>query len=92
MGLFSLFTYKSKNGKKYWLHMKERHNVKLYYLSKNPLGALQNLPKGYIVFENPRTHMPMLKKGKSGFLSNILGSKPSENKEEPKKENKEKKK
>lgn len=87
MGLFSLFTYKSKNGKKYWLHMKERNNVKLYYLSKNPVGALQNLPKGYMVIENPKTHMPMLKKGKSaGFLSKLLGFKP--NPEEPSKKEK----
>ncbi len=63
MGLFGIFTYKSKNGKKYFLHMKERHNVKLYYLSKNPAGALQNMPKGYIVIENKKTGMPMLKRG-----------------------------
>ena len=61
MGLFGLFTYNSTDGKKYYLHMKEQHNVKLYYMSKNPTGALQNMPKGYIVIENKKTHMPMLK-------------------------------
>ena len=62
MGLFSPFIYKRKDGKKFWLHMKEKGKVRLYYLSTEPYGAIFNMPSGYEVIENPVTHMPLLKK------------------------------
>lgn len=62
MGLFSPFVYTAKNGKKFWLHVREKGKQKLYYFSKDPTGALRDLPKGYEVVENPVTGMPFLKK------------------------------
>ncbi|MEM7825370.1 MAG: hypothetical protein QW412_00740 [Candidatus Aenigmatarchaeota archaeon] len=67
MGLFSPFVYTTKNGRKFWLHVRERGKQRLYYFSKDPTGALRDLPKGYEVVENPVTGMPFLKRkeGKS---------------------------
>lgn len=63
MGFFGPYVYKSKKNKeKFWLHEKERGKTKLYFFSKNPLGALDSIPKGYEVLENARTGMPLLKK------------------------------
>ena len=73
MGWFSPYAYKSRSGHKYWLHVKERGKVKLYYFSKDMNGALNNLPKGYEVVENKKTGMPMLKKGGGGLLGLIIG-------------------
>ena len=73
MGLFSPFIYKNKKGKKFWLHMKQRGKGVLYYFSDNPEGAINSLPKGFMVFENPKTGLPMIKKGQSGILATILG-------------------
>ncbi len=76
MSLFGPFMYKSKSGQQFWLHMKERGKSKLYYFSKDPVGALNDLPKGFEIIENTRTGMPFLKKKvESGFL------KPKEKKE-----------
>lgn len=90
MGLFAPFIYETKNKQKFWLHMKERGKTKLYYFSKDPIGALNDLPKDFEVVENPRTGMPFLKKKtSSGFLSGILKPKAKseeKQKEEPKKE------
>jgi len=72
MGLFGPFVYKSKNGQKYWLHLKERGKAKLYYFSKDPTGALSSVPKGYEVVENPKTGLPFLKKKTSGGLFSIF--------------------
>ncbi len=68
MGLFSPFVYKSKAGTKFWLHFKEKGNVKLYYFSKDPAGAMFNVPGGYEVIENETTHLPFLKKKAGGGL------------------------
>ena len=87
MGLFSPFIYKNKKGKNFWLHMKQRGKGVLYYFSNNPEGAINNIPKGFIVFENLKTGLPMLKKGQSGLLANILGGF-GKKKEEPKEEEK----
>jgi hypothetical protein len=73
MGLFAPFIYETKNKQKFWLHLKERGKTKLYYFSKDPIGALNDLPKDFEVVENPTTGMPYLKKKKSsGFLSELL--------------------
>ncbi|MEM5836530.1 MAG: hypothetical protein QW451_01170 [Candidatus Aenigmatarchaeota archaeon] len=71
MGIFGPFVYKSKkNGQKFWLHMKVKGNAKIYYFSKDPTGALFDLPRGYEVVENPKTGMPFLRKKTSfGFFS-----------------------
>ncbi|MGC8812215.1 MAG: hypothetical protein ACP5O8_01350 [Candidatus Aenigmatarchaeota archaeon] len=72
MGLFSPFVYTAKNGKKFWLHVREKGKQKLYYFSKDPTGALRDLPKGYEVVENPVTGMPFLKRKEAkGFLSGL---------------------
>jgi len=76
MGLFSPYVYKNKHGQKFWLHMKERGKVKLYYFSKDPVGALNDLPRGYEVVENPVTGMPFLKKKEGGSLFGLFGKKP----------------
>ena len=63
MGLFGSYVYKKKASKeKFYLHVKERGKVRLYYLSKDPVGSLSALPKGYEVFENQRTGWPMTRK------------------------------
>jgi hypothetical protein len=74
MGLFGPFIFKNKKGKKFWLHIKIKGKSKIYYFSKDPRGALRDIPKGYQVFEEPKTGLPFLKKGSSGFLG-ILGGK-----------------
>ncbi|MDR1192372.1 MAG: hypothetical protein LBK60_12040 [Verrucomicrobiales bacterium] len=58
-----------KSGKNYFLHGKEQelrggHKVTLYYFAGTAgENALNELPKGYIVSENTRTGLPILKKG-----------------------------
>ena len=73
MGLFAPFIYKAKTGQQFWLHIKERGKAKLYYFSKDPIGALNELPKGFEIVENTRSGMPFLKKKtNSGFMSGFL--------------------
>ena len=63
MGFFGPYSYVKKVTKeKFFLHVKERGKVKLYYFSKEPAGALGGLPKGLEVFENNRTGWPMTRK------------------------------
>lgn len=58
-----------KNGKTFYLHGREQtlkggQKVMLYYFgSEAKAGALDALPAGYIVSENSRTGLPLLKKG-----------------------------
>ncbi|MEM5835389.1 MAG: hypothetical protein QW040_00105 [Candidatus Aenigmatarchaeota archaeon] len=49
--------------------MKVKGNAKIYYFSKDPTGAIFDLPLGYEVVENPKTGMPFLRKKTSGFFS-----------------------
>lgn len=65
MGLFSPYAYKNKNGEKFYLHMKEKGKVKLYFFSKEPDGALNSLPGGFKVIENEKSSLPFLKKKES---------------------------
>lgn len=90
MGWFSPFIYKNKKGKKFWLHMKQRGKGVLYFFSKKPEGAINDLPKGFAVIENEKTGMPMLKRKEPGMLENILSGtgkkKEAKEGEEPKEE------
>jgi hypothetical protein len=58
-----------KNGKTFYLHGREQtlkggQKVKLYYFGGAVKeGALDALPAGYVVSENSRTGLPLLKKG-----------------------------
>lgn len=58
-----------KNGKTFYLHGREQtlkggQKVMLYYFGgEAKAGALDALPAGYIVSENSRTGLPLLKKG-----------------------------
>ncbi len=62
------FQYKNAKGQDYFLHMRE---VKLrsgrmqtiYFFSKEAgKGAINELPSGFMVVENQRTGLPILKK------------------------------
>lgn len=72
MGLFGPFKYTNEEGETYWLHANETGDRTLYYFSKNPDGALPNLPDGHKVVENPASHMPYLKRGRGGFIGKIM--------------------
>lgn len=58
-----------KTGKTYYLHarlqkLKGGQEVTLYYFAGQPgEGAIDALPTGYIVSENEKTGLPLLKKG-----------------------------
>jgi YHS domain-containing protein len=59
-----------KNGKTYYLHSRQQTlrggaTVTLYYFASAPgAGAVDALPEGYVVTENERTGLPLLKKAK----------------------------
>lgn len=59
-----------KSGKTYYLHTKEvmlagKRKQRIYYFSgEKGKGSMDELPKGYEVFENKRTGLPMLRKKK----------------------------
>jgi hypothetical protein len=82
MGLFGPFIFKNKKGKKFWLHIKIKGKSKIYYFSKDPKGAINSIPKGYEVFEEPKTGLPFLKKGSGGFLGGLFGGKGKAKKDE----------
>jgi hypothetical protein len=52
------YEYVNSKGVKYYLHQKG----KLFFFSKNPEGALESLPSGLKIEENPKTGLPMVKK------------------------------
>ncbi|MEM9445246.1 MAG: hypothetical protein AAGA18_07810 [Verrucomicrobiota bacterium] len=62
-------TVSKKSGKTYYLHLREQElkggkKVNLYYFAGEiKPGAIDALPEGYIVSENERTGLPLLKKG-----------------------------
>lgn len=57
-----------KTGKAYYLHAREQElkggrQVTLYFFAAEPKeGAIDELPEGYLVSENERTGLPLLKK------------------------------
>ncbi|MCX6819429.1 MAG: hypothetical protein NT129_05545 [Candidatus Aenigmarchaeota archaeon] len=77
MSLFGPFVYKTKDDKKFWLHMKQMGKVTLYFFSNNPANAI-SMPRGYEVVENPRISLPFLKKREGG----LFGKKKEEKKVE----------
>ncbi|MEM5802231.1 MAG: hypothetical protein QXQ18_02495 [Candidatus Aenigmatarchaeota archaeon] len=52
------YSYTNSKGQTYWLHTK---GGKLFYFSKDPEGAI-DLPEGFVVVENPKTGLPMIRK------------------------------
>jgi len=72
MGLFGPYIYENKDKKKYWLHMRKRGKATLYYFSKDPRGAINSLPRGFAVIENPTTGFPFLKKKAGGVLGGLF--------------------
>ncbi|MGC9058920.1 MAG: hypothetical protein ACP5H3_00720 [Candidatus Aenigmatarchaeota archaeon] len=81
MGLFGPYTYKAKNGKKYYLHAKVRGKATIYYFSEDPTDSLWEIPAGYEVVENPKTGLPFLRKKKSFGIFGIFGKKEESTKE-----------
>ncbi len=61
-------TVSKKSGKTYHLHSKQvtlrgGHKQTIYYFAGSAgSNAMDNLPSGYQVVENPRTGLPLLKK------------------------------
>jgi hypothetical protein len=68
--LMSFSSASKKNGKTYYLHSRQQTlrggaTVTLYYFASAPgAGAIDALPDGYVVTENERTGLPLLKKAK----------------------------
>ena len=62
-------TISKKSGKSYYLHSKEvtlrgGHKQTIYYFAGSAgINALDDLPGGYRIVENPQTGLPLLKKG-----------------------------
>ena len=74
MGLFWPYEYKTKSGQKFYLHVKEKGKVKLYYFSKESAAALNGLPRGFEVIENEKSGLPFVKKRTgAGMFSSLSG-------------------
>ena len=83
-------TVSKRSGKTYHLHSKQvtlrgGHKQTIYYFAGSAgSDAIDNLPGGYQVVENPRTGLPLLKKSvpraaiRSGFLADEYGTYDSE--------------
>ncbi len=58
-----------KTGEEYYLHSREvtlrggRKQTIYFFAREVKAGAMDDLPGGYVVMENSRTGLPMLKKG-----------------------------
>ena len=63
------FSTTNSRGQTYYLHgknitLKNGHEQRIYYFAKTVgEGAVDEMPEGYVVSENPRTGLPLLKKG-----------------------------
>jgi len=63
------YSHKNSKGQTYFLHGKMvtlrggRQQQIYYFAREEKKDALDALPKGYVVVENKRTGLPMLKKG-----------------------------
>ena len=63
------FTHVNSKGQTYYLHqrdvtLKGGRVQRIYFFAREVKdGAIDALPDGYIVVENPRTGLPILKKG-----------------------------
>jgi hypothetical protein len=63
------FAHTNKKGTEYFLHtskvtLKGGHERDIFYFKKevDPARAVEKLPEGYMVSENPTTGLPLLKK------------------------------
>ena len=61
-------TKSQKSGKTYHLHMKDvtlkgGQKQRIYYFAGAPGPNTCDMPAGYVKTENPRTGLPLLKKG-----------------------------
>ncbi|OGK12271.1 MAG: hypothetical protein A2Y63_05195 [Candidatus Riflebacteria bacterium RBG_13_59_9] len=63
------YSYTNKKGIAYYLHSKEvtlrgGRKQTIYYFGKEAkVNAIDNIPAGYVIVENARTGLPILKKG-----------------------------
>ena len=63
------FAHTNSKGQQYYLHMKDvmlkgGRMQRIYFFARDIReGAVDALPAGYIVIENARTGLPVLKKG-----------------------------
>ena len=63
------YTQTNSKGQTYYLHqrdviLKGGREQRIYFFAREVKdGAIDALPEGYIVVENPRTGLPILKKG-----------------------------
>lgn len=56
------YEHTNSRGQKYWLHMREgKGGAKLFFFSKNSSESI-DLPTEFMVVENPRTGLPMVKR------------------------------
>ncbi len=72
MGLFGPYIYTNKKGKKFWLHMRKKGKSTIYFFSKDPRGAINSLPRGFTVVENPKTGLPFVKRKTGGLLGGLF--------------------
>ncbi len=63
------YTHENSKGQTYYLHqrdvtLKGGRVQRIYFFAREVKdGAIDALPEGYVVVENPRTGLPILKKG-----------------------------
>jgi hypothetical protein len=63
------FQHTNSRGQQYFLHMRDvtlkgGRIQRIYFFARDVRdGAIDAMPEGYIVVENPRTGLPVLKKG-----------------------------
>lgn len=63
------YRHTNKKGTTYYLHSKEvilkgGRKQRIYYFAKEAkVNAIDAMPEGYIIVENERTGLPILKKG-----------------------------
>lgn len=63
------YTHKNQKGQTYYLHQREvtlrgsgRKQTIFFFAREVKPGAIDNIPAGYQVVENPRTGLPILKR------------------------------
>lgn len=63
------FSHTNSKGQEYYLHqrdvtLKGGRQQRIYFFARDVRdGSCDSLPDGYVVVENPRTGLPILKKG-----------------------------
>ena len=63
------YSHTNSKGQQYYLHMKDvtlkgGRLQRIYFFARDVReGAVDALPAGYLIVENPRTGLPVLKKG-----------------------------